>query len=58
MVYYDDSGRRIYRRVKRRTPATEGDAADGRQHTRQGEAEHTRPAPAEYDASGIPKKED
>jgi len=31
MVYYDDSGRRIYRRIKRRTPAPESDAAGGSQ---------------------------
>ena len=58
MVYSDDTGRRIYRRVKRRTPATGSDPAGGSQHIREDDAEHPRSMPAEYDASGIPKEED
>lgn len=58
MVYYDNSGSRIYRRVKRRAPAANDDAARGSQLDRQEEAERPGRRPAEYDASGIPKEED
>lgn len=57
MVYYDDSGSRIYRRVKRRPPTT--DAAGDVQHLRQDEAEHPESTPAEEKpATGTPQQED